>query len=211
MTTAPICPRCSQVDQVRSVQTIYAAQTGVTRSAGTAVGGIIGGNPVIMPVIMNTSSYGTDASSLALQLAPPPHPRRISVMNCGVIAAFILPVGMVLLGWGLTVRPPGPSTGDRVSGPIFLILGLALALGLFLIFFFESRKFERRYRAHVAVWPALVHVWQNAMICLRCYGAFFPAGALPTGPSPDEFIPIGFFQAAVTDIGNRLARAGSAT
>lgn len=43
------------------------------------------------------------------------------------------------------------------------------------------------------------------MVCVRCHGAFFPPAAVRAGLGPSLLIPVDAFQAAVTDIGTRLA------
>jgi hypothetical protein len=86
-----------------------------------------------------------------------------------------------------------------------MAVGLALLAILLLAVIMHSRKLQRRYEASLAVWPAYMHIWQNAMVCLRCYVAFFPAGALPPGLDPGVPISVNFFRSAVTDLGARLA------
>lgn len=179
------CPQCAQVDQVRSVQSIYDSQSGVTHSWELAVGGV--------------QSHGIVTSNLALRLCPPPEPRQQSAVGCGT--AFVL-VGALCAaaatGAGATKDP----------GLIVIAIG---ALCVVAVVITKARRREQtlkqEYKEYAAAWPAMVEVWQRSMACLRCHGVFFPPNAPLPGFGARQLIPIDAFHAAVTDIGARLVLA----
>lgn len=201
MTLAPVCPRCSQLDQVQSAQSLYAAQSGVTDSRATTVGAVIGAGPVIA----GTRSHGTHVTNLARQLAPPATPSRASLVNFGDIVLLL--GGLIAVALGRDGMRPANPASDRQLGEIIVLVGVGLLAASVLIVAVRSQRDRRRYQAYRATWPAYMYVWQRAMVCLRCYGAFFPAGELPAGLDPASLIPVGSFRSAITDIGARLALA----
>jgi len=201
MVMAPACPRCLQLDQVQSAQTVYAAQSGVTDSRATTVGAVIGAGPVIA----GTRTHGTHVTNLARQLAPPATPRRGSLVNFGDIVLLL--GGLIAIALGRDGMRPANPASDRQLGEIVVLVGVGLLAASVLIVAVRSQRDRRRYQAYRAIWPACMHVWQTAMVCLRCYGAFFPADALPAGLDPASLIPVGSFRSAVTDIGAQLALA----
>ncbi|MCR3742196.1 hypothetical protein BS35_004761 [Actinomadura glauciflava] len=196
------CPRCGQMDQAQSAQSVYGAQSGTSHSTGVAVGGGIGTGPMAMGVTM----HGTHVSNLAQRLAPPAAPQRRSAWNCGVFALFGLLIIMGLLGLSgyLLHSEPSEST-DRTVGLAVAIVFFCLVpvvIGLLLV---QGRRLKRRYENYAAVWPAMMHVWQSAMVCLRCHGAFFPPGAIQAENGAGQLIPLDAFPAVVADIGTRIA------
>lgn len=196
------CPRCAQLDAVQNVQSVYAAQSGVTHSTGIAAGGVLGAGPVVM----GTVSHGTQASHLALRLSPPPAPRRRTAVNCGVLLLFAALIGLGL--WGVVAAAtsdPATEPSRRVAGVIIAIVFFGLVAVLFGLVLGKGRRLKGEYDDYAAVWPAMSHVWQNAMVCLRCHGIFFPPGVLHAGLGPSGLIPIDAFHDAVTEIGTRLA------
>jgi hypothetical protein len=193
------CPRCAQVDQVQSVQSTYATQSGVTHTSGIAVGGSLAG-----PMAARVTSHGTQASHLALRLAPPPQPRRRSAWGCGTLFAFLGSIGVGAVAFA----------GSSVTTGTTAVKGIVIGVGAFCVVpvllvatFRRERALKREYREYAAVWPAMTQVWQNAMACLRCHGVFFP----PEVPYPrlaaGQLIPIDRFHDAVTEIGTRLILA----
>ncbi|MCO5993022.1 hypothetical protein [Actinoallomurus rhizosphaericola] len=206
MTHALVCPQCAQLDQVQNAQSIYAAQSGVTHSTGVAVGGVIGAGPMAMAV----TSHGTQTSHLAMRLAPPPPPRRRSAWNCGVVLIFAISTGIGLIAVSqLSVSGRAEQAGDRWGYLVTSVVGFGLAMAVYVMAFVQGRRLKRGYEAYAAVWPAMMHTWQNAMVCLRCHGAFFPPGVLHSSLGPSRLIPIDAFHAAVTDIGAHMAVAPS--
>jgi hypothetical protein len=201
MEMAPVCPRCSQLDQVQSAQSLYAAQSGVTDSRATTVGAVIGAGPVIA----GTRTHGTHVTNLARQLVPPASPRRASLVNAGDIVLLL--GGLIAIALGRDGMRPSNPASDRRLGEIVVLVGVGLLAASVLIVAVRSQRDRRRYQAYRATWPAYMYVWQTAMVCLRCYGAFFPADALPAELDPASLIPVGSFRSAVIDIGTHLALA----
>ena len=189
-----------------SAQSIYAAQTGINRSSGAAAGMIITTKGV-GPVIMGTRSAGSQASNLALQLAPPSAPQRTLLLGCGVIGFALVLAAMGVTGLALALPSNGFTAHTRDNGLIFMVLSIGLLSALFLAIFLRRRVLERRRIAHTAIWLQLMRVWESAMVCLRCHGVFFPAGSPYMGSDPGGFIPVSSFRAVITDIGTRLAAA----
>lgn len=68
----------------------------------------------------------------------------------------------------------------------------------------HSPRLKRSYAENVAQWRAYSYVWQNALICLRCYGAFFPGDGFPAVAVPTELIHVDQFHAVIADIGARV-------
>jgi hypothetical protein len=208
------CPRCAQLDQVASVQSVYGAQAGMTHSTGMAVGAVIG----VGPMAMTTTSTSAQASHLAMRIAPPPIPRRGSVWNCGILVILGACTFMALLGLGGVLVSSGPpdssissaeQSHDRTVGYAFVIVFTGIILATFVVMLARSRTLKRRYDDYKAVWPAMTHLWQNAMLCLRCHGAYFPPGAVHHDLGPRHLIPLDTFQHVIADLGTRLALAPS--
>ena len=184
-----ICPRCAQVDQVQSVQSIYNSQSGVTHlTHNWDVGG--------------GQSHGTLTSNLALRLSPPPVPRRQSATGCGTAAALI---GAIV--FALICVDAGITAG---TNPAFIVLAIGALCVVPFVINKDLRRgqiLKREYEEYAAVWPAMVQVWQNSIVCLRCHGVFFPSNVPIPGHGYGQLIPIDAFHAAVTDIGTRLVLA----
>lgn len=195
------CPRCGRLDQVQSVQSVHAAQSGVSSGSGVAGGGGPAG-----PTVMAMSFTGSSASHLALLLAPPPAPRRDSAWNCGVFMAVAVIIFMGLMGVLGALLSDGPEDSAERLGATLFAVGLFCLLPLVFAFAArEDRKLARRYEDYAAVWPAMLHLWRTAMICLRCHGAFFPGGLPQVGLAPGVLLPAEGFRRAVAEIGARLA------
>ncbi|MEV5747948.1 hypothetical protein AB0L00_09025 [Actinoallomurus sp. NPDC052308] len=174
----------------------------MAHSTGVAPGGGIGAGPMAMAV----TSHGTQTSHLAMRLAPPPPPRRRSALNCGVVLMFAMFIGLGLIalsGFSLNDRPDQAS--DRWTYLATAVVCLCLTAAVYLMVLVQGRRLKRGYEAYAAVWPAMMHTWQNAMVCLRCHGAFFPPGVLHPSLGPSRLIPLDGFHAAVSDIGARIA------
>lgn len=193
------CPQCAQVDQVQSVQSVYATQSGVTHGSSLAVGGALTG-----PMVARVESRGTLASNLALRLTPPPEPRRQSAAGCGVAFAVTGALGIAAVAFaGSRV-----TEGTDKTKSIAIVIGALCVIPIVIIGVIRrERTFKRQYKEYAAIWPAMMQVWQRAMACLRCHGVFFPPEVPTPGLSAEQLIPIDVFQAAVTDIGNRLLLA----
>jgi hypothetical protein len=199
------CPRCAQVDQVQSVQSIYTTQSGIHHSSGLAVGGVLAGGPMVARV----TSTGTQASHLALRLAPPPEPRRRSAFGCGAWLGLVLLVCFGLIGLiGASVASGPDAAKDRLVGYLAGIISLCLVPVVIFVTIRRERALKREYQSYAAVWPAMTQVWQTAMACLRCHGVFFPPGTpLTAMVGGTQLLPIDDFQNAVTDLGTRLVLA----
>lgn len=157
---------------------------------------------------MAVTSHGTQISHLAMRLAPPPPPRRRSAWTCGTVLPFTLFLGIGVIGVSGVATSNRPGQPDlRWGYLVTAVVCLALATVVYLVAFVQGRRLKRGYEAYAAVWPSMMHIWQNAMVCLRCHGAFFPPGALHPSIGPSRLIPIDAFQAAVTEIGSRIAVA----
>lgn len=181
------CPRCGQVDQVQSVQSIYNSQSGVTHSWEHAVGGV--------------ESHGVLTSNLALLLSPPPAPRHRSAMGCDTAFALIVSISLGLFCIGV---------GVDQGAPVLVVGGIGLlCVSPFVISHTNrrSRELKREYEQYAAVWPAMMQVWQESIACLRCHGVFFSPNLPIRERGAVQPIPIDAFHAAVTDIGSRLVRA----
>ena len=196
-----MCPQCTQTDQALRAESVYSAQTGVTDSRSATVGAVIGAGPIIA----GTRSHTTHVTDLARKLAPPPDPKRASLLNFGIIALFIIGVVTARIGeYGL--RSSNPSS-DRELGAVVMAVGVGLIALALLAVFLRRRRSQLRYVAYRRVWPASMQVWKSAIVCLRCYGVFFQPGAIPASLIPEDLVPVESFRAAVNDIGARLAAA----
>jgi hypothetical protein len=81
-----------------------------------------------------------------------------------------------------------------------------LSVPLVVLSFGERRRHQRRvrYRAYRRIWPAAGRAWHEAMVCLRCHIAFFPAGTVDDVPAARQPIPMANFGSAVLAIGAQL-------
>ncbi|MFC4907735.1 hypothetical protein [Actinomadura gamaensis] len=184
---------------MQSVQSVYGAQSGTTHSQGMAFGAVIGAGPMAM----STSSHGVHASNLALRLAPPPQPVRQSPWNCGIFALLASIVGfslIPLLGWLVEHDPMALAVFVAVLCAVPVVVLLVLVRG---------QRLKQRHQVYAARWPAMMRIWQSAMICLRCHGTYFPPDALPAGLRPSQLLPVDLFQATVADLGARFALAAA--
>lgn len=111
---------------------------------------------------------------------------------------------------GFLIHDGTTSAKDRSSGLAVALAFLSLMLVAYAAFYRQGRKLKRRYEDYAAVWPAMMRVWQSAMVCLRCHGAFFPPDSALLGVGSGHLVPLDVFQGFVADAGTRLALGGPA-
>ncbi|QKG27252.1 beta-glucoside-specific phosphotransferase system enzyme II [Actinomadura verrucosospora] len=125
-----------------------------------------------------------------------------------MVALFAALIVMGLLGLGgYLLHDSESESADRAVGLAVAITFFSLIPIAFVLFLIQGRRLKRHYEDYAAVWPTMMHVWQSAMICLRCHGAFFPADTIQTGIDPGHLIPLDAFRDTVVDVGNRIALA----
>jgi hypothetical protein len=207
------CPRCEHIDQVQSVATVYTAETGVHEgtttgaSTGLAVGGF-GLAPVSMAHRVHTS--GTLASQLALLVAPPSEPRRPPRTRAvkGLVAVGIVGSAGLLLTLSAIFPSDAPSPQARAVG---VVGGLGLVLVSLVVLWFVQRHRRREwvgYQAARQIWPHAARTWWEAMVCRRCYVAFYPPGALPGVAAARQMIPLPELRSTQLRIAEQLAELG---
>jgi hypothetical protein len=211
------CPRCGHIDQVQSAATVYAVGSGVQHGVTTGLsGGLAVGAFGVAPVVMGHRSYtvGTQASQLALSVAPPPVPQRPRRMPSAgeVVLLVLLGVPALIMLVVAVTAPNAPSIGARAVAVLFCLMLLAVPVTV--LAFGERRRSRRRtnHRAYRRVWPTAIRAWQEAMVCLRCHIAFFPAAAAAGMPAARDAVPLPGFGAAVLAVGMQVtewAEAGN--
>lgn len=197
------CPLCGHIDQVQSVATVYAAGTGV--HAGTITGMAAGGFGAVPALLgLHGHTVGTQASGLAVAVAPPPAPgapRRLPGTGETVVAALFGLPGIAVTWITLDFQPDIDQPSSRALLQALALMRVAIAV--FILLLGQIRLFRRRkaYRVYRRIWPAASRAWRQAMVCLRCHLAFFPDGTPVHSGGAHGVIPLGRFRSTVLDIG----------
>jgi hypothetical protein len=110
-------------------------------------------------------------------------------MDGGKVFLLVVLLSTGLIGLAVVMATAARSFGGWAA----LLAGFGLASTVIAWAQYRSGVLKLRYQAEVAYWTAMMGAWGNAMACLRCYGAFFPAFG------PGELIPISNFKAAIVN------------
>jgi hypothetical protein len=185
------CPRCGQIDQVRSVATVYTAGSGI--GAGTA------------PMGYHYGPISAVSSQLAMLVAPHTPPYRPQRAPSGWEFALFLCVGVpgtLIAGYAVSARD-APSLGARFGG---LFIGLTMLAIPVIGWSFAQPGRRRRwaaYEAYQRIWPEVARAWWEAFLCLRCHIAFYAAGALQGVDAARRMIPLPEFRVAVLAVASQ--------
>lgn len=185
------CPRCGQIDQVRSIATVYTAGSG------------IGPGPASMGC--RYGPIGAMSSQLAMLVAPHPAPYRPRRTPSDWEFALFLLVGvpgLLVAGYAVSTRD-APSLTARFGE---LVIGLMMLAIPVIVWWFARRGRRRRWAAFEAyqrIWPEVARAWWEALLCLRCHIAFYARGSLPGVDAARRMIPLPEFRVAVLAVASQ--------
>jgi hypothetical protein len=172
----PAYPQCATIAMVRRVSALVWEGHSQLSMHGTHVG-VVGLG--LWPAVGVSTHRGTQVSSLAQVLSPPPFPpsRRAWWVWITVLAVYCASwVAIGVWAWNTPSRPPDVSTVDVLTGVGMCVAPALATIVLLAVLLTRRRRKDRQWRKAM---PAMAEVWQAAWFCGRCGGAFLDAPTVP--------------------------------